>query len=75
MKRAGEHNAVGDRLWQVTDGVTTTFTQGQVLAQHQDGTTTRVLPGLGLETNGAWTYLHADALGSVRHLTGPGGHL
>lgn len=69
----------GDRLWQNTDGVTTTFTLdlnsalAQVLAQSQGGQTSRFLPGIGQETNGVWAYTHSDALGSVRHLTGMAG--
>ncbi len=69
----------GDRLWQNTDGVTTTFTLDlnsaltQVLAQSQGGQTSRFLPGIGQETNGVWAYYHSDALGSVRHLTGMAG--
>ncbi len=73
----------GDRLWQKTDGVTTTFTLdlngalAQVLAQSQGSalTTVNFLPGIGQQQSGGyWTYFHADALGSVRDLSGVTGN-
>ncbi len=72
----------GDRLWQQTGGVTTTFTLdlngalAQVLAQSQGSalTTVNFLPRIGQQQGGGyWTYFHSDALGSVRHLSGSTG--
>jgi hypothetical protein len=43
----------GDRLWEITAGVTMIFTLDlntaltQILAQHSGGTTTRLRPGIG----------------------------
>ncbi|RLC76137.1 MAG: hypothetical protein DRJ03_20150, partial [Chloroflexi bacterium] len=47
-----------------------------VLEEHRDAHTTRYLYGagvMGVETNGAMLYQHADALGSVRQLTDEAG--
>lgn len=73
------YNGDGDRLWQNTDGVTTTFTLdlntalAQVLAQTQNGATAFYLPGIGQEANEVWSYFHTDALGSVRHISDAAG--
>lgn len=54
------YNGDGDHLWQNANGVTTTFTLdlngalAQVLAQTQNGVTSRFLPGIGQENNGLW---------------------
>jgi len=69
----------GDRLWETTAGVTTTFTLDlntaltQVLAQHSGAQTTRFLPGIGQQVGSAWQYLHADALGNIRQVTDASG--
>ena len=51
----------------------------QLLSQKQhtvNGNTTYFLPGTGTQqTQGASTYLHANALGSIRHMTGPVGQV
>ena len=71
------YNGDSDRLWQNTNGVTTTFTLdlngalAQVLEQTQGGQTSSFLPGIGQESNGGlWYFYHTDALGSVRHMSG-----
>jgi YD repeat-containing protein len=69
----------GDRLWEATAGVTTTFTLDlntaltEVLAQHSGASTTRFLPGVGQQVDAAWQYLHADALGNLRQVTDASG--
>ena len=66
------------RLAQSVNGATTRYVvdvSGQlphVLEEHRDGHTVRYLYGagvMGVETDGAMVYQHADALGSVRQLT------
>ncbi|NJO81967.1 MAG: RHS repeat-associated core domain-containing protein [Blastochloris sp.] len=75
------YNGQGDRIQQTVDGLATTFaldlasTLPQVLTQQTAGATTYLLPGVGQQVNGAWQYLHADALGSVRLLSDPTGQV
>ncbi|NOK62788.1 MAG: hypothetical protein GFH25_541290n35 [Chloroflexi bacterium AL-N10] len=69
----------GDRLWQEVAEVRTTFALDlntalpQVLAQQSPDQSTRYLPGIGQQVGAVWQYLHTDALGSVRHITGEDG--
>ena len=72
----------GTRLAQTVNGLTTRYVvdvSGQlphVLEEHRDGHTTLYLYGagvMGVETDGALLYQHADALRSVRQLTDEAG--
>ncbi len=79
------YNGDGDRLWQNTDGISTTFildlnsALAQVIAQTPhtvNGATTYFVPGASAQqTQGVWSYLHTDGLGSIRHLTDPTGQV
>ncbi|NJO82090.1 MAG: hypothetical protein HC828_04335 [Blastochloris sp.] len=69
----------GDRLWQEVADARTTFALDlntalpQVLAQQSPDQSTRYLPGIGQQVGATWQYLHTDALGSIRHITGEDG--
>ena len=68
-----------DRLWQEVADARTTFALDlnmalpQVLAQQSPDQSTRYLPDIGQQVGAAWQYLHTDALGSIRHITGEDG--
>ena len=72
------------RIAQIADGIRTDTVQDvnlplpQLLTAEQGGTTNRYLRGLGLigeQQGNAWQYHLPDALGSVRQLTDPQGHV
>ena len=78
------YNGDGVRVAQIADGIRTDYVQDvslplpQLLTAEQGGTINRYLRGLGLigEQQGtAWQYHLPDALGSVRQLTDPQGHV
>ena len=69
---------------QIADGIRTDYVQDvslplpQLLTAEQGGTINRYLRGLGLigeQQGNAWQYHLPDALGSVRQLTDPQGHV
>ena len=79
------YNGDGVRVAQIADGIRTDYVQDvslplpQLLTAEQGGTINRYLRGLGLigeqQQGTAWQYHLPDALGSVRQLTDPQGHV
>ncbi|CAG0934100.1 partial tRNA nuclease WapA, partial [Thermoflexales bacterium] len=76
------YNGAGTRLAQIVDGATTRYVVDvsgylpQVVEEHATGSVTRYLYGnglIGFEKNGARSYQHGDALGSVRQTTNEAG--